>query len=327
MDCMRNQTTKNRASIVAAPVQSPASDDEDLEQYGLVNKVKFKLFMSEFIATFIFVYMGQSALASFELTGTQNDMLTRQFVTIVSHGLAYLFASLLVLNISGAYLNPAYTIASAAFGKLRWGRAFNYCCAQYLGAFLAATFLHSTYFDKLNQRHLEGLLMGSNATLRAHGNILSTGKLFTSYPPTEVSLSQLFISYTLATSHFVLLLVATHESRLVRIPRSLRPFYLAAAMCLVLAAFSANGGPVLNPAQDFSPRLYIALFGWGSPAFNLHSFRYWWLCCIVAPHMGATIGFALYKLLEHLKSIRDTRHLAHDQNQDHEYSLPKDNDF
>lgn len=322
MDCTRDHTMKGRASALPA-----ASDDDDFRHYGLVNKVKFKLFMAELLATFLFVYLGQSALTSFELTGTQNDMLTRQLATILSYGLAYLFASLLVLNSSGAYLNPAYTLASAAFGRLKWSWALNYCLAQYLGAFLAATVLHSTYFDKLTQRHLEGLLMGPNATLRAHGNILSTGKLFTSYPPTEVSLGQLFISYTLATAHFTLLLVASHESRLLRIPRSLRPFYLAAALCLVLAAFSANGGPVLNPAQDFSPRLYIALFGWGLPAFNLYSFKYWWLCCIVAPHLGALVGFMLYKLVGHVRNIQGAKQLPCSQNFVQDYSAPREHDF
>lgn len=327
MDCKRSQAIKNRhASIVTAPLES-MGDDENFEQLALANKIKFKLFISELLGTFIFVYLGQAGLASFELTGTQNDMFTRLLASISSQGLAYLFASLLTLSISGAYLNPAYTIASATFGKLKWGRAINHCLAQYLGAFLAAVFLHSTYFDKLNQRHLEGLLMGPNVTLRAHGNILSTGKLFTSYPPTEVSHGQLFVSYTFATAHFVLLLVTSHEAKLVRIPRSLRPFYLAAALCLILSAFSANGGPVLNPAQDFSPRLYIALFGWGSAAFNLYNFKYWWICGLVAPHLGALIGLTIYRLLDYLKGIREPGRLTSDQNNNHRYQLPNDYDF
>lgn len=276
-------------------------DDEDYERFALATKRRLKLFAAEFLATFVFVYLSQSALTSFELLGTQNDMLTRKLATILSYGLAYAFASLLALNLSGAHLNPAHTVASAIFGQISWSRAIAYQCAQYLGSFVAAIFLHATYSDKLQQRHTEGELFGANAALRAHGSILSTGKLFASHPPTEVSLTQLTISYTLATAHLTLLTLAINHPKVIRITKSLRPLYLAVALSLVLAAFSANGGPVWNPAQDFSPRLYIALFGWGSAAFNLYNYRYWWLCGLLAPHLGALIGFALYQLFGHLR--------------------------
>lgn len=301
-----NPRTSSAASGHLTP---PILQEHELLRYQqemlLINKLRFKLFMSEFLATFVFVYLGQAGVTSFELSGTQNDTINRQVAIIITYGLAFMFASLMALNLSGAHLNPAYTFASALFGRLGWGRAINYICAQYVGAFLAAIFLHATYSDKLGQRHVEGLLVGMNSTLKAHGNILSTGKLFSSYPPTEVSLTQLIISYILATAHLTFLLIAIHESKLVRIPRSLRPVYLAAGLCLILAAFSANGGPVLNPAQDFSPRLYISIFGWGSSAFNLYHYQYWWLCGLLAPHLGAILGFVLYQILSHLNEIRE----------------------
>lgn len=256
------------------------------------------VFVAEFVGTFLFVYLGQSTLASFELLGTQNDIITRQLATILTHGLAYLFASLLTLNLSGAHLNPAYTLASATFGHLRWSRAFTYLCAQYSGSFLAAIFLNFTYSDKLAQRHNEGLLNGVNATFRAHGNILSTGKLFSSYPPIEVSLIQLTVSCTLATAHLMFIILFIQESKLIKMSRSMKPFHMAAAVILIQAAFAANGGPVLNPAQDFSPRLFIAMFGWGSAAFNLYHFNYWWLCGLLAPHLGALMGFGLHRVLK-----------------------------
>lgn len=309
---MKNRTT------------APPHLHEHFDQEKLINKVRFKLFMSEFLGTFLFVFLGQSAMTSFELIGTQNDTMNRQLATIITYGLAYLLATLLALNLSGAHLNPAYTLTCALFGQLHWGRAISYTSAQYLGSFLAAIFLHATHSDKLTQRHSEGLLTGMNSTLRAHGNILSTGKLFSSYPPTEVSLTQLTISYVLATAHLMFLLLAIHESKLVRIPRSLRPFYLASALSLILAAFSSNGGPVINPAQDFSPRLYIAMFGWGSSAFNLYDYKYWWLCGIIAPHLGAIVGYGLYQVLNHLNNIRER---IHANNLDHDYTLTRDNDF
>lgn len=295
----------------------------DLNQHKLCNKIGFKLFMSEFLGTFVFVYLGQATVTSMELIGTQNDTINRQFATNLIYGLAFLLASLLSINLSGAHLNPAFTVANASFGYLKWSRAFNYLSAQYLGSFLAAIFLHATYSDKLAQRHSEGLLFGTNSTLKAHGNILSTGKLFSSYPPMEVSLTQLCISYTLATIHLMFMLRLIHDSKLVKIQPSIKPFYLAAALILVQTAFSANGGPVLNPAQDFSPRLYIALFGWGSSAFNLYHYNYWWLCGLVAPHLGALIGFGLYLVISHLKDIENESI----DTAKHQYALSRNEEF
>lgn len=310
---------QNRLKPQVIPIRSHLDRDE------LENRTRFKLFMSEFLGTFIFVYLAQSTITSLELIGTQNDTINRQLAITLTYGLAFLLATLLTLNLSGAHLNPAYTLASALYSYLKWGRAFNYICAQYLGSFLAAIFLHATYSDKLAQRHSEGLLTGMNATFKAHGNILSTGKLFSSYPPTEVSLVQLSISYTLASILLMLILLAIQESKLIKLPNHTKPIYMAAALVLTQAAFAANGGPVINPAQDFSPRLYIAIFGWGSSAFNLYHYQYWWICGIVAPHLGAVIGFGLYQILSHINTIQERMHTISDG---HEYTLPKDdNDY
>lgn len=257
-------------------------------------------FGAEFFGTLVFVFLGQAALTSFELTGTQNDTITRQSATTIAYSLAYLLAILLTISSSGAHLNPAYSIARATYGYINWSLALKYILAQYSGAFSAAFFVHMTYSDKLAQRHSIGSLVGKNSTLKAHGHPLSTGKLFSSYPPTEVTMFQLIFSYIMASTFFFLLIIAIQESKPLRLSNQVKPIYMASALALVLVAFSANGGPVLNPAQDFSPRLYTALVGWGSSAFNLHQYQYFWICGIVAPHIGAILGFSIYQLLDRL---------------------------
>lgn len=308
-------------------------NQHELTPPRLCNNHCCRIFMSEFIGTFILVYLGQSTLASLELTGTSNDTVNRQLATILTYGLAFLFAILLTLNLSGAHLNPAFTLASACFGYLKCGRVFTYLSAQYSGAFVAAIFLHATYSDKLAQRHSEGLLTGMNATLRAHGNILSTGKLFSSYPPTEVSLTQLSISYTLATTFLMFILLSIHRSsKLMKMPRWIKPIYMALTLVSIQAAFIANGGPVLNPAQDFSPRLYISMFGWGSSAFNLYHYNYWWLCGLVSPHLGALIGFGLHQVISHLNKIPEDEEKfrqhpsARNDHQQHQYTLSNEDE-
>lgn len=259
--------------------------------------IRLRRFVSEFFGTLFLVFLGQSALTSFELMGTQSDIISRQSATTFAYALSFLIATSLTLSSSGAHLNPAYSLASATYGYNSWGQATVSMLAQYLGSFTAAILLHASYSDKITQRHSVGMLLGKNATQRAHGHILSTGKFFSSYPATEVSLFQLIVSYTIATTHLFIIILAIQDAKLVRISKQVKPLYMAAALALTLLSFSANGGPVLNPAQDFSPRLYTAMFGWGTAAFDLHHYHYWWLCGLMAPHFGAIIGFGLYQIL------------------------------
>lgn len=265
----------------------------------------FRCFLAEFSGTFLFAYLGQCAITSFELIGTQNDSINRLSATIFVKALAYMFGILVSFKISGAHLNPAYSLSCAIYGLIRYRRAFSMITAQYLASFLSSILLHITYYDKLTQRHTEGQL-GRNNIMRSHGNLLSTGKFFSSFPPTEISLFQLTTSYLIANCYFAFLILAIQEGKLMRISKQLKPLYLAASLILIVASFSANGGPVLNPAQDFAPRFYILISGWGTGAFNLYQHNYWWLCGILVPHLGAIIGFGLYKLVASMHNKNPT---------------------
>lgn len=273
---------------------------------------RWRVFAAELIGTFVFTYLGQCANTSFELTGTQNDSLARHLCVTISYGIAYLFGFLLTASLAPppATLNPALAFSYAVFKIVRWSSLPAFFAGQYAGALLAAPCLHVTFSDKISHRHDDGLLNGANFTHRAHGYVLSTGKFFTSFPPTEVTIMQLFISYMFATCLFTLLTAATSvalpptydrptrsATGLIRISQSQVPVYVALALVAVLAAFGANGGPVINPAQDIAPRIYLGMSGWGASAFDLYHYYYFWFCGLVAPHVGACIGISLYQIM------------------------------
>lgn len=264
--------------------------------------------MSELLGTFVFVFLGQSAVTSYELMGTQDDTIIRQSSIPTAYALALLVSTLVTLSTSGSHLNPAYTFASASYGYISWSIAFIYMAAQYIGSFIAALAVEFTYIEKINHRFHNGMLFGNNRTLRAHGHILSTGKFYTSFPPTEVSMGQLIFSYLLASSIFFLLMSVILESRITKLSHHMKPIYLASSLAVIYVAFSANGGPVLNPAQDFSPRLYITIGLCGSSALNLYGYQYWWLCGILIPHIGALIGFGFLQILDRI-DLGDSRNV------------------
>lgn len=91
----------------------------------------FKVILAEFIATFIFVFIGAgSVIAGASLVGVA-----------LAHGFAILAMAYAVGGVSGAHMNPAVSISLWARKKLAGDLVWFYVGAQLGGAIVAATFL------------------------------------------------------------------------------------------------------------------------------------------------------------------------------------------
>lgn len=56
-------------------------------------------------------------------------------------------------------------------------------------------------------------------------------------------------------------------------PKFLQPLILAFIICTLVVAYGLNCGAILNPARDIAPRVFTALYGWGTDPFKYaHSF-------------------------------------------------------
>jgi aquaglyceroporin related protein len=61
-----------------------------------------------------------------------------------------MLAVLLTGDVSGGHLNPAITIALAAFGKFPWRKVPLYILAQLVGAFLGGVIVQANYYELAN---------------------------------------------------------------------------------------------------------------------------------------------------------------------------------
>ena len=65
---------------------------------------------------------------------------------------------------------------------------------------------------------------------------------------------------------------------------------------LIPVSFGFNAGYAINPARDFSPRLFTLIAGWGAETFS-YGDTYWFYVPILGPFVGGAIGAACYTLL------------------------------
>src|SRR5215210_4824478 len=104
--------------------------------------------LAEAVGTFLLVFFGCGAVHVAVLTGALSGLWQVAIVWAVAIALAVY----VVGGISGAHLNPAITVALAAWSRFRWADVPAYAAGQLAGAFLAAATLFLLYGPLLAEK-------------------------------------------------------------------------------------------------------------------------------------------------------------------------------
>ena len=178
-----------------------------------------KALLAEFIGTFALIFVGAGTVA----LGV-GGLLGAAF----AHGLVIVSIAYAYGAISGAYINPAVTLAVALRGRLDWNSALAYWAAQLAGGTVAAGALVVV---------LGGATSGLGATHPAAG-----------VTPLQAVLLEALLTFFLAN-------VVLHTTE----RKTATPF-AGLAIGLTLTAAILMGGPLtgasLNPARSFGPALF-----------------------------------------------------------------------
>ena len=186
---------------------------------------------------------------------------------------------------SGAHLNPAVSIAFAAFRDFPWRKVVPYSLAQLLGAFLASAVVYVTYREALDAFD-HGLRAVSGPTATA--GIWATYRNRTCRSPAASSIkSSAPRCSSWGSSRSSTPRTPTSPTTWCRSPR-------ARSSLAIGATFGMNSGYAINPARDFGPRLFTAIAGWGGEVFRAGNG--WWWVPLVATPIGALLGGFLYDL-------------------------------
>ena len=235
---------------------------------------------AEFAGTFILLLVGLGVVAQV-VAGQIGDHDSIAW----AWGLGVTLGVYVAARISGAHLNPAVTIALAAFRGFPWRKVLPYSLAQTLGAFVAALLVRWNYTEVLHAAD-PGLTIktqGVFSTLPGNGTL-------------PVGEWGAFRDQIIGTAILLFLILAVTDALGTPPQANLAPFIVGLIVVAIGMAWGTNAGYAINPARDFGPRLASFFTGYGGAFRDQTGYLYFWIP-IVAPIVGGLLGAGLYQVL------------------------------
>jgi glycerol uptake facilitator protein len=200
-------------------------------------------------------------------------------------GFGVAFGVFVAGRISGGHLNPAVTIALAAFRGFPWRKVVPYIAAQTAGAFAAALLVRWDYSEvlaKVDPRH-------TYKTLIVFSTLPGNGTL----PVHELGALR---DQIIGTAILLFVILALTDANNQPPLANLTPLMVGFLVVAIGMAFGTDAGYAINPARDFGPRLAAFITGYGGAWRDQYGHFYFWVP-IVGPIAGGLIGAALYRIL------------------------------
>lgn len=235
---------------------------------------------AEFAGTMILILFGVGVVAQVVGGGIGNhDSITWAW------GFGVMLGVYVAGRISGAHINPAVTVALAAFAGFPWRKVLPYIGAQFLGAFIAALIVRWNYTEVL-------------AAIDP-GHTIKTQGVFSTLPGNgtlPISLWGGFRDQIIGTAILLFLILAITNVRATPPLANLAPLIIGLLVVAIGMAWGTAAGYAINPARDFGPRLASWLTGYDTAWRDQYGNLYFWVP-IIGPLIGGLIGAWLYRVL------------------------------
>lgn len=262
-------------------------------------------FVGEFLGTFILVFFGCGSVATAVLTGAQVGI----FQVAIIWGIGIATAIYLTGSLSGAHLNPAITIAFAAWTGFPWKSVPRYLVAQFGGAFAASLVLYGIFHGVLSSYETtHGIVRGapgSEATAMIFGEFFPNpgGRPLTDAMRSAVSPATAFFIETVGTAILALVIFGSVDEGNASRPRMLTPVTIGVTVTILISLLGPLTMAAFNPARDLAPRIFSYIAGWGKIPFTVNGTG-WLTVYVLAPIVGGLIGGAIYRwwLAPHYKA-------------------------
>ena len=264
---------------------------------------------AELLGTYLLVFFGCGAVHVAVLTG---DLAGLGQVALV-WAIAIMVAVYVFGGISGAHINPAITLALAAWGRFAWKDVPAYIASQVVGAFLAAATLFALFGPMLADRErikgVERGKPGSEITAMCYGEYFPNPGKFAGgasvYSESDhadynqlITPTAAFFAEFLGTLILALAVFAMTDERNQCGPAArFAPVFIGLTVAILICVIAPLTQACFNPARDFGPRLLAYVAGWGEIAIPGPNGVGMVNVYLLAPSAGAIAGGGLYTLL------------------------------
>ena len=217
--------------------------------------LEFKKYLAELVATFGFVFLAAGSVLTNQFT---QGKLGNTGIAL-AHGLALMAMVYAVMNVSGAHINPAVTVAMWVTKRIKTKDGISYIIAQLIGSAIAGFFLLWIFQNG-------GKAVNFGAPALASGVTLFNGILIE-------AVFTFFLVFTIYG-------VAVDK----RAPQGAIGLAIGVIVIVALLVAGPLTGAALNPARAFGPALVAG--------FWTHQYIYW-----IGPIIGAVIAGLVYNNL------------------------------
>lgn len=239
--------------------------------------------IAEFLGTMILILFGVGVVAQV-VTNPTGGMGDHDSIAW-AWGIGVILGVYVSARISGGHINPAVTIALAAFKGFPWRKVLPYSLAQTAGAFVAAIIVRFVYADLIARIDPDHTIKSQGIYSTLPGNGVEGA---------NVSIATAFFDQIVGTAILVFVVFALVTAANNGPLANLAPVVIGLLVVGIGMAWGANAGYAINPARDFGPRFASLITGYETAMFDQNGTQYWWLP-IVAPIIGGLLGGALFK--------------------------------
>ncbi|MEP6937194.1 MAG: aquaporin, partial [Chthoniobacterales bacterium] len=204
-------------------------------------------------------------------------------------------------SLSSAHLNPAVTIASAAWSRFPMRLVLPYIAAQMIGAFAASALLYSIFSGSLTAYERKHAITrgqpGSEATAMIFGEYFPNpgGKPLTEEVRATMTPGAAFGAEVVGTAILLLVIFCATDERNGNRPQILTAVTIGLTITLLISLLGPLTMACFNPARDLGPRLFSAAAGWRGIPFRTNGLG-WLTVYIIAPIVGGLLGGAIYRV-------------------------------
>ena len=150
--------------------------------------------------------------------------------------------------------------------------------AQFIGAFLGAALVYYFYQAKFTE---------------VDSTLSHTAGIFTTFPAVTAFMPG-FMAELIASAILMFGILSIVEHFTNDKAGFLAPFAVGALIVALGMSFGGMHGYAMNPARDFSPRLFTAILGFANNGLTDDS--HIWIAAVLGPLLGGPIGAVIYDL-------------------------------